>query len=130
MAWEGRLGEGAEGDSELARHAGSCDPPAAGRAGPGTRPLLYPDGCLFLNDCPIHPLPLPMRAEAVYDYGYQVRRQLRAAGFHADIDASDRKMQKKVGGRGVVVAAVWWVGGSLAGRQLSSAAVQQAADAG
>ncbi|PRW60977.1 threonyl-tRNA synthetase [Chlorella sorokiniana] len=35
-------------------------------------------------------------SEAVYDYGHQVRRKLRAAGFHVDIDVADRKMQKKV----------------------------------
>lgn len=40
----------------------------------------------------------PRCAEAVYDYGHQVRRKLRAAGLHVDIDVADRKMQKKVGG--------------------------------
>lgn len=29
-------------------------------------------------------------------YAFDVRRELRAAGLHADVDASDRKMQKKV----------------------------------
>jgi threonyl-tRNA synthetase len=32
----------------------------------------------------------------VYDYAHTVRRQLRGAGFHADVDVADRKMQKKV----------------------------------
>lgn len=37
-------------------------------------------------------------AEGVYDYAHLVRRQLRKAGFHVDVDVADRKMQKKVGG--------------------------------
>lgn len=40
-------------------------------------------------------------AEGVYDYANAVRRQLRAAGFHADVDLADRKMQKKVSWVGV-----------------------------
>ncbi|KAL4423853.1 hypothetical protein ABPG75_001154 [Micractinium tetrahymenae] len=35
-------------------------------------------------------------AEGVYDYAHLVRRQLRKAGFHVDVDVADRKMQKKV----------------------------------
>lgn len=49
---------------------------------------------------PTPPTPWPPRAEAVYDYGHQVRRKLRAAGLHVDIDVADRKMQKKVCGVG------------------------------
>lgn len=41
----------------------------------------------------------PWPAEGVYDYAHAVRRQLRKAGFHVDVDVADRKMQKKVGGR-------------------------------
>jgi threonyl-tRNA synthetase len=31
-----------------------------------------------------------------YEYGREVRKELRGAGFHCDIDELDRKMQKKV----------------------------------
>ena len=33
---------------------------------------------------------------ASYDYAQEVRRTLRACGFHADADSSNNKMQKKV----------------------------------
>ncbi|KAL4854376.1 Threonine--tRNA ligase [Chlorella vulgaris] len=35
-------------------------------------------------------------AEGSYDYACTVRRRVRAAGFHVDVDLSSRKMQKKV----------------------------------
>ncbi|KAI3432854.1 hypothetical protein D9Q98_010437 [Chlorella vulgaris] len=35
-------------------------------------------------------------AESSYDYACTVRRRVRAAGFHVDVDLSSRKMQKKV----------------------------------
>ena len=35
-------------------------------------------------------------SEASLDYAQQVRLQLRKAKLHVDVDATDRKMQKKV----------------------------------
>lgn len=43
---------------------------------------------------------------AAYDYAHAVRRELRAARFHVDVDVRDQKMQKKVRAGGC--GGAWW----------------------
>lgn len=78
-----------------------------GQAPPPARPPAFPTFALIheqnggvdvsdkLLKWTVQVMVVPI-SEASLEYAQQVRSQLRKAKLHADVDATDRKMQKKV----------------------------------
>lgn len=51
--------------------------------------------CVLIKFVAVQVMVVPI-SEASLEYAQQVRSQLRKAKLHVDVDATDRKMQKKV----------------------------------